>query len=53
MTVPRPANTVRATITPRNNSVYTSVDFDREGKQIGFFHVPQSPHDDAWGTVRV
>ncbi|MCF6121852.1 MULTISPECIES: succinylglutamate desuccinylase/aspartoacylase family protein [Mesorhizobium] len=53
MTVQRPANTVRATIIPRNNSVYTSVDFDREGKQMGFFHVPQSPHDDAWGTVRV
>ncbi|MGV1756580.1 succinylglutamate desuccinylase/aspartoacylase family protein [Rhizobium sp. A22-96] len=39
--------------TPRRNSIFTSIDLDRPGKQIGYFCVPQSPHDDAWGTVQV
>ncbi|MBN8953696.1 succinylglutamate desuccinylase/aspartoacylase family protein [Rhizobium sp. WW_1] len=43
----------RNAISPRRNSVFTAIDFDRDGKQIGYFHVPQSPHDDAWGTVQV
>ena len=30
-----------------------TVDFDRPGKQIGYFHVPLSSHDDAWGVVPV
>lgn len=38
---------------PRPNSVFTTIDFDRPGKQIGYFCVPQSPHDDAWGAVQV
>jgi len=46
-------DTKRSTISPRRNSVFTAIDFDRDGKQIGYFHVPQSPHDDAWGTVQV
>jgi N-alpha-acetyl-L-2,4-diaminobutyrate deacetylase len=43
----------RGAITPRRNSIFTAVDFDRPGKQIGYFCVPQSPHDDAWGAVQV
>ncbi|WP_267548781.1 succinylglutamate desuccinylase/aspartoacylase family protein [Rhizobium rhizogenes] len=39
--------------TPRRNSIFTSIDLDRPGKQIGYFCVPQSPNDDAWGTVQV
>lgn len=31
----------------------TTVDFDRPGKQVGFFHLPLSVHDDAWGVVRI
>ena len=31
----------------------TKVDFDRPGKQVGFFHLPLSVHDDAWGVVRI
>ncbi|MFT4000512.1 MAG: succinylglutamate desuccinylase/aspartoacylase family protein [Rhizobium sp.] len=46
-------DTKRNAISPRRNSVFTAIDFDRDGKQIGYFHVPQSPHDDAWGTVQV
>ncbi|MDQ0394660.1 succinylglutamate desuccinylase/aspartoacylase family protein [Labrys monachus] len=38
---------------PRRSSVFADVDLGRDGKQVGFFYVPQSPHDDAWGTVRV
>lgn len=38
---------------PRRHSVFTSIDLDRPGKQIGYFAVPQSPHDDAWGVVQV
>lgn len=43
----------RRAITPRPHSIFTAVDFDRPGKQIGCFCVPQSPHDDAWGAVQV
>lgn len=38
---------------PRRSSVFTPIDFELDGKQIGYFHVPQSPHDDAWGSVQV
>ena len=31
----------------------TTIDFDRIGKQVGFVDIPHSPHDDAWGAVRV
>ncbi|MFB2553193.1 succinylglutamate desuccinylase/aspartoacylase family protein [Ensifer soli] len=43
----------RARLAPRRNSVFSAVDLDRPGKQIGTFSVPQSPHDDAWGAVQV
>lgn len=45
--------TARRFAAPRRNSIFTSVDLDRAGKQIGYFCVPQSPHDDAWGAVQV
>ena len=38
---------------PRRNSVFTAIDLNRDGKQIGYFNVPQSPNDDAWGAVQV
>ncbi|MCX5512819.1 succinylglutamate desuccinylase [Kaistia algarum] len=43
----------RPRVEPRRHSIFTTVDLARDGKQMGYFHVPQSPHDDAWGTVRV
>lgn len=43
----------RRVVERRRNSVFTTIDLERDGKQIGFFNVPQSPHDDAWGTVQV
>jgi predicted deacylase len=30
-----------------------TVEFDREGKQIGYLHFPLSVHEDAWGVVPV
>ena len=45
--------TPRLPVTPRRNSIFTSIDLDRPGKQIGYFCIPQSPHDDAWGVVQV
>ena len=30
-----------------------TVDFDRDGKQIGYLQFPLSVHDDAWGVVPV
>lgn len=30
-----------------------TVDFDADGKQIGYFHFPLSVHEDAWGVVPV
>ena len=37
----------------RPSSAFTTVDFDRTGKQIGFVMIPHSPHEDAWGVTRV
>lgn len=34
-------------------TAFTEIDFDRQGRQVGWLHFPQSPHDDAWGTVAV
>lgn len=38
---------------PRPSTAFTTVDFDRVGKQAGFVMIPHSPHDDAWGVTRV
>lgn len=32
---------------------FTTIDFDRPGKQTGFVTIPHSPHDDAWGVTRI
>jgi N-alpha-acetyl-L-2,4-diaminobutyrate deacetylase len=32
---------------------HTEIDFDKPGKQVGFLDVPYSPHDDAWGAIRI
>ena len=37
----------------RPSSVFTTIDFDRPGKQIGHVMFPHSPDDDAWGVTRV
>lgn len=37
----------------RTSTVHTSVDFEKNGKQTGFFNIPHSPHDDAWGATRI
>ena len=34
-------------------NAFTSIDFDKAGKQVGFVHFPHSPHDDAWGVTRI
>jgi N-alpha-acetyl-L-2,4-diaminobutyrate deacetylase len=42
---------VRSNITTA--TAFTQVDLDAPGRQVGWLHFPQSPHDDAWGTVAV
>ena len=32
---------------------FTTLDFDKLGKQVGYFAIPHSPHDDAWGVSRI
>lgn len=34
-------------------SGFTTIDFDRPGKQSDFVTIPHSPHDDAWGVTRI
>lgn len=29
------------------------IDFDRDGRQVGFYRLPYSGHDDAWGVLPV
>lgn len=33
--------------------ISTDIDFNRTGKQAGFFRLPYSGHDDAWGMIPV
>jgi hypothetical protein len=35
------------------SSAFTTVDYGRKGKQVGFVMIPHSPHDDAWGVTQV
>lgn len=37
----------------RKHLVFTDIDLHKPGKQIGYLYVPHSPHEDAWGTVRI
>lgn len=37
----------------RASTVHTNIDFEKHGKQAGFFNIPHSPHDDAWGAIRI
>lgn len=37
----------------RQSTVHTSIDFEKLGKQAGFFNIPHSPHEDAWGTTPI
>ena len=37
----------------RTSTAFTSVDFDKPGKQVGYVHIPHSPHEDAWGTTAI
>lgn len=53
LTVVKTVTSQRSRVVPRRHSVFTSIDFERDGKQIGTFNIPQSPHDDAWGSVQV
>ncbi|BBK45457.1 succinylglutamate desuccinylase [Allostella vacuolata] len=33
--------------------IFTDIDYEREGKQVGFLHLPYSPHTDAWGVIPI
>lgn len=37
----------------RPSTVSTNIDLDKPGKQTGFFNIPHSPHEDAWGATRI
>lgn len=37
----------------RASTVNTAIDYDKAGKQTGFLNLPHSPHEDAWGAVRI
>ena len=32
-------------------TIFTDIDYDKPGKQVGYLHLPHSPHRDAWGTI--
>ncbi|MBB5753403.1 succinylglutamate desuccinylase/aspartoacylase family protein [Prosthecomicrobium pneumaticum] len=51
----RPASFSSAAQAKRKASASTqcTVDFEKDGKQTGFFHLPLSAHDDAWGVIRI
>lgn len=37
----------------RQSTVNTQIDFERDGRQVGFLNIPHSPHEDAWGAVQL
>jgi hypothetical protein len=37
----------------RPSTAFTSIDYEKQGKQTGFIMIPHSPHEDAWGATRV
>ena len=37
----------------RKSTAFTTIDFDRPGKQVGHIAIPHSPHEDAWGNTRI
>jgi N-alpha-acetyl-L-2,4-diaminobutyrate deacetylase len=34
-------------------TVNTTIDFDKPGRQAGYFNIPHSPHEDAWGATQI
>jgi predicted deacylase len=44
---------MRHTAEVRHSTAFTTVDFDKQGKQVGFVMIPHSPHEDAWGATRI
>lgn len=44
---------MKDTSTRRASNAFATVDFDRQGKQVGHIMFPHSPNDDAWGVTRV
>jgi uncharacterized protein len=34
-------------------TIHTAIDYDRDGKQVGYLYLPQSPHEDAWGSIPI
>lgn len=37
----------------KKTTAFTTIDFEKSGKQIGFVDIPHSPHEDAWGRTRI
>src|SRR3954449_5741151 len=37
----------------RPSTAFTSIDYEKKGKQAGFIMIPHSPDEDAWGATRV
>jgi predicted deacylase len=38
-------------VNARGSTVFTDIDWDRPGKQVGYAWLPHSGHSDAWGAV--
>jgi len=38
---------------PRKSTAHTNIDYEKSGKQTGFFSIPHSPQEDAWGAVQI
>ncbi len=34
-------------------TIFTDVDYEKNGKQVVFLRLPHSPHDDAWGVIPI
>ena len=37
----------------RRTKIFTDVDYDRDGKQVGYLHLPHSVTRSAYGTIAI
>jgi predicted deacylase len=36
-----------------DSTIHTDIDYEKNGKQISYLYLPQSPHADAWGAIPI
>ncbi len=35
------------------STIHSEIDYDKDGRQVGWLYLPHSPHSDAWGAIPI